>query len=166
MPKHQANLDFVIAPKVVSSQYDLDGQMCLRVEVNRPRWERLPMSMATCNYCAFRGLLMKSSVYFNAQAGLNLPFTRSARIEIGDHPRMTALKRLGVGSRPLFSAYLPTTHGILDDHFESWFLSYAQPPAVAPEGMESVVDLGQSQSWLPAPHDPALETPAAVVATP
>jgi hypothetical protein len=166
MPKHQANLDFVIAPKMVSSQYDLDGQMCVRVEVNRPRFDRLPMSMASANYCAFRGLLMKSSIYFNARIGPNIPFTRSARLQIGDHPRVAALNRLGIGSRPLFSVYLPDTHGILDDHFESWFLSYEQPPAVPPEGMESVVDLGQSQSWLPAPHDPALETPEAIVATP
>lgn len=166
MPKHQANLDFVIAPKVVSSQYDLDGRMCMKIEVSRPRYDRLPMRMATCNYCAFRGLLMKSSIYFDARIGVNLPFTRSARLQLGDHPRVAWLKGLGLGSRPLFSVYLPDTHGILDDHFESWFLSYQQPPAVAPEGMESVVGLDQSQAWLPAPQDPALDTPQATVATP
>ncbi|MEA2214231.1 MAG: hypothetical protein QOF83_4179 [Solirubrobacteraceae bacterium] len=166
MPKHQANLDFVIAPRTVSSQYDLDGHMCVRVEIDRPRFERLPMSMGTCNYCAFRGLLMKSSIYFDAHIGLNVPFARSARIEIGDHPRVAALRGLNIASRPVFSAYMPETRGILDDHFESWFLSYPEPPAVAPEGMESVVGLAQSQAWLTPPDDPALHEADAIVATP
>jgi hypothetical protein len=166
MPKHQANLDFVIARRTVSSQYDLDGQMCVRVEIDRPRFDRLPMSMGTCNYCAFRGLLMKSSVYFDAHVGLNVPFTRSARIQIGDHPRVDALRGLNVASRPLFSAYMSESRGILDDHFESWFLSYEEPPAVAPEGMESVVGLDQSQAWLAPPNDPALAQPNVTVATP
>src|SRR5215210_9500094 len=33
MPKHQANLDFEIGPDRVSSQYDLDGRLCCRIEV-------------------------------------------------------------------------------------------------------------------------------------
>jgi hypothetical protein len=166
MPKHQANLDFVIAPRTVSSQYDLDGQMCVRVEIDRPRFAGLPMSMGTCNYCAFRGLLMKSSIYFDAHIGLNVPFTRSARIQIGQHPRVAALRGLNIGSRPVFSAYMPETRGTLDDHFESWFLSYQEPPSVAPEGMESVVGLDQSQAWLAPPDDPALQEADAIVATP
>jgi Acetoacetate decarboxylase (ADC) len=166
MPKHQANLDFVIAPDTVSSQYDLDGQLCVRIEVDRPRFERLPVSMAACNYCAFRGMLMKSFIYFDAHAGFHLPFTRSARLRIGEHPRVGALKRLGVADRPLFAGYFSESHGILDDHVESWFLSYEQPPSVAPEGMESVIDLGQSQTWLSPPDDPALNEPGVVVATP
>jgi hypothetical protein len=166
MPKHQANLDFVIGPDSVSSQYDLDGQLCVRIEVDRPRLDRLPMSMAASNYCSFRGMLMKSSVYFDARMGVHPPLLRRARLQIGDHPRVQALKGLAIGTRPLFAAYMPQTHGVLDDHVESWFLAFEQPPAVAPEGMESVVDLGQGQSWLPAPDDPALDEPGAVVATP
>jgi Acetoacetate decarboxylase (ADC) len=166
MPKHQANLDFVIAPRTVSSQYDLDGQLCMRIEVDRPRFERLPLSMATCNYCAFRGMLMKSSISFRGQAGFNLPLTRSARLRIGEHPRMQALARLEIASRPLFCGFFPATQGILDDHIESWFLSFKTPPSVVPEGMESVVGLGQSQEWLASPHDPALSEPGAQVAAP
>lgn len=166
MPKHQANLDFVIGPDAVSSQCDLDGQLCARIEVDRPRFDRLPLSMGTCNYCAFRGMLMKSLIYFDAQAGFHLPFTRSARLEIGEHPRVQALKKLDIADRPLFSGYFSNTHGILDDHVESWFLFYEKPPAVAPEGMESVVNLGLQETWLAPPDDPALHEPGAIVATP
>jgi hypothetical protein len=166
MPKHQANLDFVIGAQTVSSQYDLDGQLCVRIEVDRPRFTGLPISMAACNYCAFRGMLMKSYVYIDAHIGINLPLLRTARLQVGDHPRVAPLKRLGIGDRPLLSAYFPETRGILDDHVESWFLSYPSPPDVAPEGMESVVDLGQGQGWLAPPEDPALRTPGAIVATP
>ena len=166
MPKHQANLDFVITRDTVSSQYDLGGQLCVRIEVDRPRFERFPVSMGTCNYCAFRGMLMKSYIYFDAHAGFNPPFTRSARLRIGEHPRVQSLKTLDVAARPLFSAYFPESRGTLDDHIESWFLSYETPPAAAPEGMQSVIDLGQSQTWLAPPDDPALAEPGAVVATP
>lgn len=165
MPKHQANLDFVIGPRTVSSQYDLDGLLCVRVEVDRPRFERLPVSFGTSNYCAFRGMLMKSNIYFRARAGLNLPLTRSARLEIGAHPRVEKLRRLDPSSRPLFCGFFPDTRGILDDHIESWFVSSeGEPPAM--EGMESVVGLGQGQEWLPPPDDQALRQPGVEIAEP
>src|SRR4051812_24143490 len=107
MPKHQANLDFVMTPRSVWSQYDLDGQLAMRIEVDRPRFTGLPLSMAAVNYCAFRGMLNKSSIYFRGHAGFNLPFTRSARLRLGDHPRMAALHSLGIGSRPLLSGFFP-----------------------------------------------------------
>lgn len=156
MPKHQANLDFAIAKRTVSSQYDLDGQLAMRIEIDRPRFAGLPVAAAAANYCAFRGMLMKSYIYFKGKAGFNLPFTRSARLVLGDHPRLAPLKGLDISERPLVSAWFPQTEGVLDDHFEGWFLDFAQPPAEVPEGMESVVDLGQSQEWLPPPDDPAL----------
>lgn len=157
MPKHQANLDFVISKRTVSSQYDLDGQLAMRIEIDKPRFAGLPVSAAAVNYCAFRGMLMKSYVYFRGKAGVNLPFTRSARLVIGDHPRLAALKQLGLSDRPLATAWLPQTAGTLDDHFEGWFLSSPQPPTTVPEGLESVVNLGQGQEWLPPPNDPALD---------
>lgn len=166
MPKHQANLDFVIAKRTVSSQYDLDGRLCVRIEIDRPRFAGLPVSMGSSNYCAFRGMLMKSDVYFRAHAGFNVPFTRSARLEIGDHPRMQALKGLDIARRPLFSGFFPETRGVLDDHVESWFLTYAAPPAGPFEGMESVVDLEKAQDWLAPPDDPALNLPGAEIAAP
>ncbi|HEV7937003.1 MAG TPA: acetoacetate decarboxylase family protein [Solirubrobacteraceae bacterium] len=166
MPKHQANLDFVIAPRKVSSQYDLDGQLCIRIEVDRPRFEALPLSLATSNYCAFRGMLMKSNISFHGHAGLNLPLTRSARLQIGEHPRVQALKRLGISSRPLLCGYFPSTEGILDDHIDSWFLSFKAPPSVVPEGLESVAGLGQNQEWLVPPRDSALDEQGVQVAKP
>jgi hypothetical protein len=151
MPKHQANLDFRIGVEQVSSQYDLDGKLCCRIEVDRPRWTGLPVSLAAVNYCAFRGMLNRSAIYFRGRAGINLPLTRSARLTLGDHPRMEPLKRLQVRERPLFAGFFPQTRGILDDHMESWFLTYGEAPAQAPEGLESVVGLGLGQDRLAPP---------------
>lgn len=157
MPKHQANLDFVISKRTVSSQYDLEGQLAVRIEIDRPRFAGLPVGAAAANYCAFRGMLMKSYVHFRGKGGFNLPFTRSARLVLGDHPRVAPLKGLDIAERPLVTAWFPQTAGVLDDHFECWFLHYDQPPGEIPEGLESVVNLGQSQEWLPPPDDPALQ---------
>ncbi len=151
MPKHQANLDFVISDHAVSSQYDLDGRLAMRIELKRPLVDTIPIAAAGVNYCQFRGMLMKSYIYFRGRAGLRLPFTRAAKLTIGDHPRLAPLKELDIGKRPLLAAYMPETSGTLDDHFEGWFLSYAEPPTAAPEGLESVVGLGQGQEWLPPP---------------
>ncbi len=107
MPKHQANLDFVIAPRKVSSQYDLDGQLCVRIEVDRPRFEALPLSLATSNYCAFRGMLMKSNISFRGRAGFNLPLTRSARLQIGDHPARAGAQAAGDLLTPAVLRLLP-----------------------------------------------------------
>ena len=46
---------------------------------------------------------------------------------------------------------MPKTNGILDDHFESWFMTYDEPPEEMPEGLESVYPLGYSEDWLPDP---------------
>jgi hypothetical protein len=156
MPKHQANLDFVITDDTVSSQYDLDGQLAVRIEIDKPSFSGFPLAASAVNWCAFRGMLFKSSIYFRGKAGINRPLSRSGRLEIGPHPRVAPLKELDVADRPLLTGWLPTTAGTLDDHVESWFLSYAEPPTVTPEGMESVVDLGLSQEWLAPPDDPAL----------
>ncbi len=162
MPKHQANLDFVIRDDKVWSQYDLDGQLCCRIEVDMPRWTGLPVSTAAVNYCAFRGMLNKSSIHFRGRAGLKVPLTRSARLTLGDHPRMEPLSQLRVRERPLFAGYFPSTRGILDDHMESWFLTFNQPPTTAPEGLESVIGLGLGQEWLAPPDDPAAAAVRAV----
>jgi hypothetical protein len=156
MPKHQANLDFVITKDTVSSQYDLDGQLAVRIEVDRPRFAGFPAAASAVNWCTFRGMLFKSYIYFRGRGGMNRPLSRSAHLEIGPHPRVAPLKRLDIADRPLFTGWLPTTAGTLDDHVESWFLTYAEPAATAPEGLESVVGLGLSEEWLPPPDDPAL----------
>jgi len=155
MPKHQANIDFVERADKVWSQYDLDGQLCCRIEVDRPRLKGIPMPrISAVNYCAFRGMLCKSWISFKGRAGVNLPFSRSARLTLGDHPRMAPLKTLNVRERPLFTAFLEDTEGILDDHMESWFLTFEEPPTTPPEGLESVAGLGLGQEWLEPPNDP------------
>lgn len=151
MPKHQANLDFVVGDQWVSSQYDLDGQLVMRIDVERPKSAWLPLSTPGTNYCAFRGMLMASYIYFKGKVGFHFMKPGSARLTIGDHPRIQALKGLEVSQQPLFAGYFPETHGVLDDHFDCWFLSEERPPAKPMEGMESVVGLGQSQEWLAPP---------------
>jgi len=152
MPKHQANLDFVIGEQWVSSQYDLDGQLAMRIDVERPKSAWLPLNMAGTNYCAYRGMLMASYVYFKGKLGFSLFKAGSARLVIGDHPRIRALKALEISEQPLFTGYFPDTQGVLDDHFDCWFLSEEQPPQATTEGMESVINLGHRQEWLAPPH--------------
>ena len=154
MPKHQANLNFVEGGSVVSSQYDLDGQLGVYFEVQRPRATWLPVNTSAVNYCAFRGMLMKSTIYFAGKAGFSLFRKGTARLVIGDVPRVQVLKTIGLMPDPIATLYLPEVTGVLDDHFENWFLSYAQPPAGPPEGLESIVNLGESQQWLPPPTAP------------
>jgi hypothetical protein len=151
MPKHQANLDFVVTDEVVSSRYDLDGRMVMKVEVKNPGRAWLPLRAGAANWCAFRGMLMKSSIYFRGKLGFSLLKRDSARIVLGDHPRAQALRELEIGP-PLFSGFFPETSGTLDDHLECWFLSFDRPPAeTVPEGLESVFGLPNSEAWLPPP---------------
>jgi hypothetical protein len=155
MPKHQAYLDFDADERTARSRYFLDGEPAVTIEVDRPRFERIPLAASAANYCQFRGMLMKSQIYFRGRGGVNAPFRSSARLTIGDQPRVAPLKPLDVGERPLFSGYFPETRGVLDDHVEGWFLAYDEPPQATPEGLESVIDLGQGQEWLPAPGKPS-----------
>lgn len=151
MPKHQASLDFQVGSRFVSSQYDLDGQLATRITIPRPRWTGLPLKMGAVNYCEFRGMLWKSSIYFHGRVGIRLMSRRGTELLIGEHPRVAPLKALDISSRALFTVYFPASAGVLDDHVEGWFLGYDYPPTSAPEGLESVVGLGLSQSWLPPP---------------
>lgn len=157
MPKHQANLNFNITDKTVSSQYDLDGQLCVKIEIDRPKLAIVPLNMSAISYAAFRGLLMKSYLYFEGKAGFNLFKKGSARLYIGPHPRVAKLKELEINPEPIMTAFFPESNGTLDDHFEAWFLSYDQPPEREMEGMQSVVNLGNSEEWLAPPSAPVTE---------
>lgn len=159
MPKHQANLDFIIGEQTVSSQYDKDGQLAVRIEIDRPRRAWLPLRASGDNYCEFRGMLMKSSIYFHGRFGFMLGRRAGARLTLGDHPRVQPLKEIGISAKPLFVGFFPASSGVLDDHFECWFLSYPSMPA-QPEGLESVVNLGLSQAWLPPPTAGGRSLPA------
>jgi hypothetical protein len=153
MPKHQAPLNFEVGDETVSSQYDLDGQLAAYVEVARPRLG-VPLRVGASNYCSFRGMLMRSTVYFKGRAKIGFGRGARGRFEVGDHPRVQQLKALGPFTKPLFTAFFPDAHGVLDDHSESWFLEFDQPPERQPEGMESVINLGLGQEWPPSPSAP------------
>lgn len=154
MPKHQANLDFRVDDRSMSSQYDLDGRLCMRVTVQRPRGPKVPLKhFGAVNWCAFRGMLMKSSIYFSDKVEAAVAPFAKAEILLGDHPRMDPLRTLDIGEKPLFTACLPHSAGVLDDHMEAWFITSDEPrdPDDPPEGLESVFGLPRSEEWLPPP---------------
>ncbi len=154
MPKHQGNLDFIITDDTVSSQYDLDGQFVMRIEIDKPKKTgfKPPMHVGAANFCQFRGMLMKSYIYFRGKMGIKLFKKGSARLLLGDHPRIAPLKTLNIRPDPIFTAYFPASNGFLDDYFECWFLSFDEMPKVAPEGFESVIDLPLAEKWLAPPN--------------
>ena len=157
MPKHQANLDFLVTDKTVSSMYVKDGQHGCTIDIKRPPHQGLPLKLAAVNYCTFRGQLMKSSIYFEAEADVAFGRRAKARLVFGDAPGVAPLKTLHVGRKPLFTAYMPTAHGVLDDHYEGWFLTADTPEqaASAPgDGLDSVVNLRNSEDWLEPPRTP------------
>lgn len=154
MPKCQANLSFAVDDQFARAQYEKDSRLALALEINHSSLFDVPVSMSVDGYAAFRGMLFKSTLYFEGKAAVSLQGGGKARLVIGDHPCVQALKTLGISSDPVFTAYLPAATGVLDDHCETWFLTSAQLPAEKPEGMEAVVNLGLSQAWLPAPSVP------------
>lgn len=156
MPKHKANLDFVTGKKWASSQYDLDGQMISRFDVLLPKSYWLPLNMGAANYCVFRGMMMKSLIYFRGKVGFHLMRPGSARLVLGDHPRADVIRNLDVDPNPVFAGYIPEVLGVLDDYFEGWFVT-TEKELAAPigEGLETTYPLGLSQDWLAPPkRDP------------
>jgi len=150
MPKHQASLDFKVTENKASSQYDLDGKLVTYVEIDLPKRVWFPVKVKASNYCSFRGMLMRSDIFLDNKVGFNLFAKAKARFVIGDHPRLQSLKQLDIQDC-MATVYLPSIHGILDDHIESWFLTHEQLPEIAPQGLESVVDLSLSEDWLAPP---------------
>ncbi|UII25980.1 acetoacetate decarboxylase family protein [Fulvivirga maritima] len=151
MPKHQANLDFKDEANMVSSQYEKDGQFAFRVEIDKPKSPSFKLKIGTTNYCRYRNMLMASYIYFESKAGINLFKKAKGRLYIGDHPNVSFLKDIDINPDPFFTMYMPKANGVLDDHFDCWFMTYDTPPEKMPEGFESVYDLGLSEEWLEAP---------------
>ena len=152
MPKHKANLDFIITDKQVSAQYEKDGQFAFRIEIDKPQKTNFPINISSVNYSHFRNMLMASYIHFKSKAGVKFGKNATGRLFIGDHPRVKQLKELQIQSKPFFTMFIPETNGVLDDHFECWFMTYEkQPDKVTPEGFESVINLGLNEDWLPAP---------------
>ena len=152
MPKHKANLDFIITDELVSAQYEKDGQFAFRIEIDKPQRTNLPINISAINYSHFRNMLMASYIHFKSKAGVKFGKNARGRMFIGDHPRVKFMKELQIQSKPFFTMFIPETNGILDDHFEAWFMTYdKKPDKVTPEGFESVFNLGLNEDWLPAP---------------
>jgi len=152
MPKHQANLDFKIENESVSAKYEKDGQFAFRIEIERPSNTGFPLRAGVVNYSHFRNMLMASYIYFDCKAGFRLGKSARGNLYIGDHPRTKYMRDLQISGKPFFTLFMPETHGVLDDHFESWFITYKDKPTkVSPEGFESVYSLSLSEEWLPAP---------------
>jgi hypothetical protein len=152
MPKHKASLDFLITDTMVSSQYEKDGEFAFRIEIEKPARCNLPVKVGSVNYSHFRNMLMASYIYIDAKAGIRLGRKAKGALFIGDHPRTRFMRDLDIESKPFFTFYTPAAIGVLDDHFECWFMSYRDKPAkVTPEGFESVADLTLDEGWLPPP---------------
>jgi hypothetical protein len=154
MPKHQANLNFLEGSEVISSQYDADGQLAIYLEMKRPKSVCLPISIGSTGYSSFRGLMTRSTIYFKGKAGFWLLKKGSARLVVGSSPYVQALKTLGIETEPILTMYFPQVVGVLDDYFETWFLSFEKKPESAPSGLETVVNLPLSEEWLPPPSAP------------
>jgi hypothetical protein len=153
MPKHQSNLDFVSGTSWVSSQYDLDGRMVSRFDVRLPKSYRLPLNMGAVNYCVFRGMMMKSLIYFRGKVGFHLMRPGSARLVLGDHPRADVIRGLEVDPNPIFAGYIPQVLGVLDDYFECWFVTpETEPTAPIGEGLATTYPLGYGREWLTPPQ--------------
>ncbi len=151
MPKHKANLDFIIEEDRVSSSYEKDGKFAFKIEMKRPKSPTIKLSIGSVNYSHFRNMIMASYIYFSSKASINLFKSAQAKLFIGDHPRMDRLKSLGIKPKALFTAFLPSSTGTLDDHFECWFATYNNPEINPSEGLETVYGLQNSEEWLPAP---------------
>jgi hypothetical protein len=152
MPKHRASLDFLVDSERISSQYDLDGRLAVRIDIAPPRRRLIRWGLPATNYSAFRGLLMKSSVHLTGRPRVSLFGGASARLEIGDDVRVAGLKELEIAEHPIATVFYPQFAGVLDDHLESWMLTYDHPVEAVPEGFESVIDLGLGEEW-PDPPD-------------
>lgn len=153
MPKRRANLDYLIEDTTVSTQYDLDGELVLRLDIPRPRFTGLPMVLNGVAYGGFRGMLYKSYIHLRGGVGVHLG-GRHTRLLIGDHPRSEPLKRLRIRPAALATGFMPVVNGVLDDHIETWYLTDDRPPPAPSVGLPDVVDLTLSQEWL-APPDRA-----------
>ena len=152
MPKHRASLDFDDDGKTVTSQYDLDGRPAVRIDIARPKGRSIPLTVGAANYCVFRGQLVKSYVHFVGKPLWALAGGAKATLTVGDQPRVAWLKSLEASPKPLFTVYYPDFSGVLDDYFESWFLCEDGVPKNTGEDFSSVINLGQSQEWLPPPN--------------
>jgi hypothetical protein len=151
MPKHQANLSFEESNEAIVAQYEADGKLGMAVRVARPEGPAVPLSLSVASYAHFRGILFKAYLYFEGKANIAVGKDKAAQLVLGDHPRIAALQKLKIARDPVFTACLSEARGILDDHFEGWFVTSQSAIAQPDEGLSTVVDLGLGKEWLPPP---------------
>jgi len=121
--------------------------------IDRPKaW--FPMNLGAANYCSFRGMLMKSYIYFQGQGpGFNFPRLGEGEAGPWRSPAPPDLLKTLQNRRqkPIFTAFIPLVHGVLDDYFESWFLVDKSPHrAPRPKAWRASIRWVQGKSWLPA----------------
>src|SRR2546430_16543846 len=63
MPKRQGNLDFVIGDDTVSTQYDLDGQLMMRLDIPRPASMPIPFRLDGVGWGDARGMLCQCDTH-------------------------------------------------------------------------------------------------------
>jgi Acetoacetate decarboxylase (ADC) len=149
MPKCKANLDFRSDDKTASSQYDMDGELVVRIDVpvGKPV---VPLMTSGSGYGSFRGMLGKSRIKLRGWSSFGIG-GKGVTLVIGDHPKASKLKSLDINPKALFAGYVPKFSGILDDHIETWFLAHETPPPPPEKGLRNVVSLGISQERLAPP---------------
>ncbi|MEX0882974.1 MAG: acetoacetate decarboxylase family protein [Cyclobacteriaceae bacterium] len=147
MPKHVASLDFIESEDKVTSQYEKNGQFAFRIEMDKPKSPSFKINVGATNYCRFRNMLMASYIYFQTKASINLLGKAKGKLYIGDHPNVSFLRNIDLNPDPFFTVFMPKTNGVLDDHFQCWFMTYNEPPGEMPEGLESVYHLGKGEEW-------------------
>ena len=111
MPKHIGNLNFRMTEDFVTSQYDMDGKLVCYVKMDKPGKFNFPFRTSAANYCGFRGMLMKSYIYFTGNVHPGFGKKASAKLVLGDHPRAEILKSLEPEEKPLMTAFIPNAIG-------------------------------------------------------
>jgi hypothetical protein len=84
--------------------------------------------MGAANYCAFRGMIYRSFIYFRGKAGIQLFRRGGARLILGEHParRLAARPELFAGRR-CSRLTCRAVKGVLDDYFDCWFVTPPSP---------------------------------------
>ena len=112
--------------------YELDGVHAVTIDIDRPT---SPGSRPDGRRQLLRVSRHADEVLdlFQGQRRVSLFRKGSARLTIGAHPRVQALKDLDISPDPMLTAFIPDAQGTLDDHIEAWFLDYDTVPTQAPE---------------------------------
>ncbi len=98
LPKRRADLDVRVGEDVVSGRYGKDGQLACRIDIGRPSSApvNVPFYVEVPAYSRFRGMLVRSRLYVRARAGVAAFGGASARLALGEHPRVQPLEALEV----------------------------------------------------------------------